>query len=105
MFLTGNGSWGKSQGSSAFWYWHESDHQHADLRPTAVTEEAASVGGLFHSGTSNVAYWVDFGHGAMSDLSLLCAPRRTSRDHSKFLWVHAPRIKPAPQPKSSPHHR
>jgi hypothetical protein len=29
--------------------------QHADQ--TAVTEEAASVGGLFHSGTSSVAHW------------------------------------------------
>jgi len=26
-----------------------------------------------------------FGHGAMSDLSPLCAPKRTSADHSKFM--------------------
>src|SRR5258706_11850353 len=29
-----------------------------------------------------------FGHGAMSDLSPLCAPKRTSVDHSEFM-VHA----------------
>jgi hypothetical protein len=26
-----------------------------------------------------------FGHGAMSDLSPLCAPKRTSTDHSEFM--------------------
>jgi hypothetical protein len=31
------------------------------------------------------AFGALFGHGAMSDLSPLCAPKRTSADHSKFM--------------------
>jgi hypothetical protein len=33
---------------------------------------------------SNVVCWALFGHGALSDLSSSCAPKRTSADDAKF---------------------
>jgi hypothetical protein len=65
-----------------FWGYASGPSSSGNTLPSSIHGHAARRSALPRERFSPMA---QSGHGAMSDLSLLCAPKRTSADHTKLM--------------------